>query len=649
MASPAQRKGACGHIMAAFDRHSRCTRCRDKGLGDDPCISKLPCEYCELLTPEQVIQLATPTYKLRKGKAQSKEILIDPSTVTVVAQVESQDNDPAISSHNSSAELALSQPSFCKELQELEEKWSVRMARLEALLTIGQCPASQPSFSPVKAPVTHKPPTGVLSQNPFLLPTVPSGQNGPAFGLDRTHTTTATTSSSVDMVSPLENLYQEPDPGPVFAQPASSGPVSSIEQCVEPLPVSYRDIIQSEQTEEGELSELEDQLDTDNTETDCAMSEDQNYWETVRGVRAFMGWSHIPDLEYSPTTLADNPWVGHRSQPIGKVSVLLPPEDWLCKKLENFNLVLIEGYPSKSSEPGGLHMDQYLHPRKSQSRWYGIHPAEPKDFTKPGKYVTTWPNDTAKLNNAFTRIAKSSATSSQQPSHPIAQDTLRKWEKEAKETSYICNQSAGFNHCITKIQDSVQEQLKILQTELGKGKSSTKAQTALDELHYLTTFNQNVSFAAGKSLQHLSDFTFVQMANLTLVGRDSYLEHLKPGVKPDTFSALRNCPLNTQALFPDVVIRKAEDEIQQFETLKRTNQPGPGRGGFAGNHKKQNRFQPCSTNWKQGQETAQTGGAAGKDMPAWKSFGGHGRSKGRERGGQPGRGTHPPKDQRQYK
>ena len=165
MASPGQRKGACGHIMVSFDCHSHCAHCRDKGLGDDPCVSKLPCEYCELLTPEQVIQLATPTYKLHKEKAKSKDTLIDPSTDTVVAQVESQDNKPAISSHNSSVELALPQPSFRKELQELDEKWSVRMARLEVLLTIGQHPASQPSFSQVKAPVTHKPPTGVLSQN----------------------------------------------------------------------------------------------------------------------------------------------------------------------------------------------------------------------------------------------------------------------------------------------------------------------------------------------------------------------------------------------------------------------------------------------------------------------------------------------------
>ena len=311
-----------------------------------------------------------------------------------------------------------------------------------------------------------------------------------------------------------------------------------------------------------------------------------------------MGWTHIPDLEYSPTSRTDNPWIGHRSQPVGKVSVVLLPEDWLCKKIENMNLVLIEGYPSKSSEPGGLHMDQFLRPHKSQSRWYGIHPAEPKDPTRSGKYVISWPNDAAKINSAYNRIAKSSIANSQPSGRPLSQDTVRKWEKSAKESSYICNQSAGFNRCITKIQDSVQDQLKILQAELGKGKSSAKAQSALDELQYLTSFKQNVSFAVGKSLQHLSDFTFTQMANLTLVRRDSYLEHIKPGVKPDTFSALRNCALNGHALFPDAVIRKAEDEIAQFETTRCTSQPGSGHGGFATGHKKgQARYQPYTTSW----------------------------------------------------
>ena len=138
------------------------------------------------------------------------------------------------------------------------------------------------------------------------------------------------------------------------------------------------------------------------------------------------------------------------------------------------NLVLIEGYPSKSSEPGGLHMDQFLRPPKSQSRWYGIHPAEPKDPTRPGKYVNTWPNDTAKLNSAFPHIAKQNVANTQPAVRQLSQDTVRKWEKAAKESSYICKQAAGFNRCITKLQDSVQEQVRILHNEMGKGKSSAK-------------------------------------------------------------------------------------------------------------------------------------------------------------------------------
>ena len=57
MASPGQRKGACGHIMAFFDPHSRCARCRDKGLGQDPCVLKLQCELCDNLTPVNCVTI----------------------------------------------------------------------------------------------------------------------------------------------------------------------------------------------------------------------------------------------------------------------------------------------------------------------------------------------------------------------------------------------------------------------------------------------------------------------------------------------------------------------------------------------------------------------------------------------------------------
>ena len=115
------------------------------------CVKKLPCEFCELLTPEQVIQLATPTYKLRKEKQKERDSLVDPSLVTVLSPVDDDKSSwGASSSHNTPEDFSLPQPSFKKELQDLDEKWSLRMAHLEALLTLGQRSSSQVAFSPVK-------------------------------------------------------------------------------------------------------------------------------------------------------------------------------------------------------------------------------------------------------------------------------------------------------------------------------------------------------------------------------------------------------------------------------------------------------------------------------------------------------------------
>ena len=57
-----------------------------------------------------------------------------------------------------------------------------------------------------------------------------------------------------------------------------------------------------------------------------------------------------------------------------------------------------------------------------------------------------------------------------------------------------------------------------------------------------------------KTMERLSDFVFVSMANLTLARRDSYLSHVKSGIKPDTLAALRTAPLQLATLFPDDVL-----------------------------------------------------------------------------------------------
>ena len=64
--------------------------------------------------------------------------------------------------------------------------------------------------------------------------------------------------------------------------------------------------------------------------------------------------------------------------------------------------------------------------------------------------------------------------------------------------------------------------------------------------------------------KHLSNFVFISMANLTLARRDVYLAHLRFGIKPNTLAALRTAPLHMATLFPDNILKKAEEDIASF-------------------------------------------------------------------------------------
>ena len=98
MSSPGQRRGSCGHAMAGFDSHSKCARCRDKGLGDDPCVQKKECTICRGFNPEQIQQLSTPTYKDRKDKkataSSSTPTLVDVSVLGKVEKVKAVHSTP---------------------------------------------------------------------------------------------------------------------------------------------------------------------------------------------------------------------------------------------------------------------------------------------------------------------------------------------------------------------------------------------------------------------------------------------------------------------------------------------------------------------------------------------------------------------------
>ena len=47
--------------------------------------------------------------------------------------------------------------------------------------------------------------------------------------------------------------------------------------------------------EEGELSDQD--LEASAADPDLTLSEEQNYRETMSGIRLFMGWTHIPEIQ----------------------------------------------------------------------------------------------------------------------------------------------------------------------------------------------------------------------------------------------------------------------------------------------------------------------------------------------------------------
>ena len=239
------------------------------------------------------------------------------------------------------------------------------------------------------------------------------------------------------------------------------------------------------------------------------------------------------------------------------------------------NTTLVEGYPSCGSEAGGLSKDVFLRPAKSQSKWYWLF----SDHKVDPSAVSSWCTDATKLNSSYSGIAKHSGLTSTPPaSRRISQETLRRWERSAREATVICNQASSFNRCLFKVQLNMQDQLKTLRSE-SKGKASHKSSSAADELQYLMDFNASITQAAAKTMEHLTDFVFISMGNITLASRDVYLSHLRTGIKPDKLNALTTGLLYINTLFPDSALRKAEEDMVSFES-KGHSRAGRSKGRY---------------------------------------------------------------------
>ena len=362
---------------------------------------------------------------------------------------------------------------------------------------------------------------------------------------------TYTTGQEVDLPAVVYRPEVQP-PGPA-AQPSTTAKQSSTSRPDSVVPVEEL-AAESDQFSDW-ASSLADDLESTSPDheelldVDQELTAEQTYRETLRGVRSFMAWNDIPEFDSSSSSQDDNPFTGSKSSHTGKVSVKVPVDEWLCKKMEKLNITVQEGYPSRTSETAGLARDQFIKPPKTL-KWYGMH-CEKKDFSR--SKVHTWTNEPARMNSTLPRIANRSLPSAP-ASRPVSQENLRKCERAARDQSYMCNQAAAFSRCLTRVQDNMASQLKIIQSVMCKGKSATKVSQAADELDFLVTFNCSITQAMARTMQDLSEGVFVNVANLTLARRDSYLEYIKAGIKQDTLTSLRTAPLHLSALFPDHII-----------------------------------------------------------------------------------------------
>ena len=175
----------------------------------------------------------------------------------------------------------------------------------------------------------------------------------------------------------------------------------------------------------------------------------------------------------------------------------------------------------------------------------------------------------------------------------------------------------------------MQAELKTIRSELSKGKSAGKMSRATEEMQFLMNFNSSIRQSMAKTLEHLTDFVFVMVANTTLIRTDSYLSHLKMDIKPDTLSALRTGPLHTATLFPDAALKQAEQDIANFENK---SQPQSGKKG---------RFHSY-------ERTDKRSDYRKSDRPAWKNIGNKGQGK-KNKGKASFYSSRPAKGQQSYK
>ena len=317
---------------------------------------------------------------------------MNPSAVTLLGRVSSDkpssvESTPKQKKQSSNGSLRSSKRKHSSKptsdnLKYLDDKWSERISRLEAMLLKQSLvrPVNSASVVPREHPffdlgastsVMFSEGTGSCESTQLTATQPPLGVTGTQAVRDENESATR----PVQCPGTSEVLATQPllVPGAGTATQPSQAPGAGPEV----LPSGCETTLSDQSPSGGRNTEvarnlkeldgepaspasIHDQSDLPETTTHQDLSEDANYRETITGVRSFIGWHHIPDYDNSAASMDDNPFAGSRVKTTGKVSVKLPVDEWLCRKLEKLNVTVAEGYPSRNNENSGLLRDQFV-------------------------------------------------------------------------------------------------------------------------------------------------------------------------------------------------------------------------------------------------------------------------------------------------
>ena len=242
---------------------------------------------------------------------------------------------------SASIKKSSSSRSSVDDLKQLDDKWAESFSRLEAMLLAK-------TFTVPVEPVVKPASDVTTNQKPFFDPGATTSSqtavnSGPC--LDQA------TGEAVEGMQTATQPLEAPGAGTATQPVLAPGSVPDGQPTCE---VDLSEASDSEADQLSVTSSLGDEIhrdwspdrDVTKDETDQEPTEEANYRETMRGVRSFMNWHKIPAFETVSSAADDNAFAGAHVQPTGKVSVKLPVDDWLCRKMSTFNLTITEGYPT---------------------------------------------------------------------------------------------------------------------------------------------------------------------------------------------------------------------------------------------------------------------------------------------------------------